>query len=46
MPAMGVEKTWAAAFDRETLVTSWSEDGTMEWTIKLEARTGRGEVTS
>lgn len=41
-----MEKTWAAAVDRETLVSSWSESGVMECTIKLEVRTGWGEVTT
>ena len=41
----GAEKTWAAQTCHETLVIFWSEGGIMEWTIKLEAKTGRGEVT-
>jgi hypothetical protein len=41
-----VEKTWAATVDREALVASWSKGSIMEWTIRLEAKTGWGEVTT
>lgn len=44
--ALGVEKTWAAQTSRETLVAFWPEGGIMKWTIRLEAKTGWGEVTT